>query len=402
MDLFNQTGSLNSAIMNEQQIKNFSNHDLVKSLEDLFDNERHTTHFVLLHLKEIESRKLYADYGFSDLFEMLISYFKQSETAANQRRHALRLMNDVPEIKERLVAGELNLSTLAMAQRQIQREEKATGTKIEATKKSEIIERIACKTMTQAEKELMTLLPESSKSLETHERRISKDATRLSLTIPDRVKKKMEKLKNYWAAVNPRMDYLELIERSLDIALAKVDPTTRKKRDQNSLKMELASVPKTGATKTKSTSPKMESPSHSATESVAQDSTTSNAELTLFAEVQGANTNSTKPKISTNNSRTSLNQTEAPIKSSKRKTYYSRKTDRILWTRANSQCEFIDQTSGRRCSSQFGLERDHIIPLGKGGSNDIKNLRLLCRTHNQLMARRHFGAEKIRREIGKE
>jgi len=323
--------------MNELVIKNFSNDELVKSLEGHFEIERKNSHTILLHLKEIEDRKLYADMGFPDLFVMLIKYFRQSETAANQRRYALRLMNDVPKIKEHLIEGDVNLSTLALAQRQIQREEKITGVKVEASKKSEIVERITSKTIAQAEKELMILLPESCKTLETKERRISKDETRLSITIPDRVKEKMETLKNRWAAVNVNMDQLELIERALDIALTQTNPGPKKK--------------------------------HRATESVVQ---------------SGLKSHSTQSAPT------------APVnKQEKRRTYYSIKTDKILWEKANSQCEYIDTISGRRCSSKFGLERDHIIPLAKGGSNDIKNLRLLCRTHNQLMARRHFGAEKV-------
>lgn len=348
--------------MNERSIHNLSNHDLVQSLGALFDHERRTTHFILLHLKEIQTRKLYADMGFPDLFTMLVRFFKQSESAANQRLQALRLMNDVPEIKERLVAGELNLSTLAMAQRQIRREEKVTGVKVAAAKKAEIVKRISSKTMAEAEKELLSLLPESSKTLATHERRISTSETRLSLTIPDRVKEKMEELKNRWAAVNPEMDHLELIERALDIALAKTD----KKK-------------------------------HSATASVAQDSKViskkSGAKLPSVSSNAGLEVKWPEPPAETRK--------DLPEKTptSNRKTYYSRATDQILWSRADSRCEYIDTASERRCLSKFGLERDHIIPLAKGGTNDIQNLRLLCRTHNQLMARRHFGADKIRQNF---
>src|SRR5262249_13401476 len=82
-----------------------------------------------------------------------------------------------------------------------------------------------------------------------------------------------------------------------------------------------------------------------------------------------------------------------------RKTYYGVDLDHALWTRAESRCEFVDKETGRRCACRFGLERDHIVPLAMGGSNELSNLRLLCRTHNDLEARRHFGNAKIDREI---
>lgn len=228
-----------------------------------------------------------------------------------------------------------------MAQRQIRREEKVTGAKIATAKKTEIIQRICGKTLAQAEKELIAILPESAQILPTYERRISESQIRISLTIPDRVKEKLEQLKNHWAAANPSMDYLEIIERSLDIALAKVDPLR----------------------KAQSTSLKLRSVKRGATDSVAQTDKSHHQEWSL--------------------------------KSTKRKTYYSIKTDKILWQRAGSQCEYTDKKTNKRCSSKFGLERDHIVPRAKGGSNAIQNLRLLCRAHNQLEARRHFGINKI-------
>lgn len=363
--------------MNEMEIKNLSNGLLIKSLGSEFAFERKHSHIILLHLKEIQTRKLYADYGFPSLFTMLIQYFKQSETATNQRLNALKLMSDVPEVREKLISGEVNLSTLALAQRQIAREEKLTGEKVSAAKKEEIVERISSKTMRAAEKELMSLLPKSSKSLKTKERRISADESRLSISIPNRVKEKMERLKNHWAAINPRMEYLELIERSLDIALAKVDPIEKEKKrlevkalkEAEKLKRKERKHVKKSTLKVAANQEKRESPSAGPTN-----------------QNHGSSAQPTSVMHSSNID-----------SSTNRKTYYKVEIDKILWTRANSQCEFT--INGRRCPSKFGLQRDHIIPLALGGTNDIKNLRLLCHAHNQLMARKHFGAKKIQREI---
>lgn len=57
--------------------------------------------------------------------------------------------------------------------------------------------------------------------------------------------------------------------------------------------------------------------------------------------------------------------------------------------RAGGQCEYTHQ--GRRCSSRFQLEADHVIPKAKGGSDNLENLRCLCRSHNQMMAEQEFG-----------
>jgi len=62
-----------------------------------------------------------------------------------------------------------------------------------------------------------------------------------------------------------------------------------------------------------------------------------------------------------------------------------------VWQRDHGRCQYVG-IDGRRCNEQGGLEFDHIKPWAKGGSsNDPDNIRLLCRTHNQLAMRAMFG-----------
>jgi 5-methylcytosine-specific restriction endonuclease McrA len=63
---------------------------------------------------------------------------------------------------------------------------------------------------------------------------------------------------------------------------------------------------------------------------------------------------------------------------------------RAVWTRASGRCEFA-ATEGRRCSSRHRLEIDHRMPLARGGSNELANLRLLCREHQLVEAERTLG-----------
>jgi hypothetical protein len=63
---------------------------------------------------------------------------------------------------------------------------------------------------------------------------------------------------------------------------------------------------------------------------------------------------------------------------------------RAVWRRAGGRCEFLLE-SGERCGCTRRLEFDHIDPLARGGSSSIDNVRLACREHNVLAARRVFG-----------
>ncbi|MBI3299360.1 MAG: HNH endonuclease [Elusimicrobia bacterium] len=68
-----------------------------------------------------------------------------------------------------------------------------------------------------------------------------------------------------------------------------------------------------------------------------------------------------------------------------------------VWNRDGGRCTYAGK-DGDRCPETKWLEIDHVIPFALGGSsNDPSNLRLSCRAHNQLWARRIFGERQARR-----
>ena len=75
---------------------------------------------------------------------------------------------------------------------------------------------------------------------------------------------------------------------------------------------------------------------------------------------------------------------------------------REVHERDEDRCTFVSK-SGRRCGSRRMVEFEHDVPHARGGGSTPKNLRLLCRAHNQLMAEREFGAgfmEQKRKQRG--
>jgi hypothetical protein len=59
----------------------------------------------------------------------------------------------------------------------------------------------------------------------------------------------------------------------------------------------------------------------------------------------------------------------------------------MVYRRDEGRCVFTS-AEGRRCAARQSLEYDHIRPWSRGGrSDDPKNIRLLCRAHNQQAAR---------------
>ena len=63
---------------------------------------------------------------------------------------------------------------------------------------------------------------------------------------------------------------------------------------------------------------------------------------------------------------------------------------RAVWERDGGRCTFIGEDA-HRCTATRLLEWDHITPVSLGGESTFDNIRLRCRTHNQLEAERVFG-----------
>jgi hypothetical protein len=66
---------------------------------------------------------------------------------------------------------------------------------------------------------------------------------------------------------------------------------------------------------------------------------------------------------------------------------------RAVWKRDDFRCTYV--SSGRRCTSRYRLQVDHINPWAAGGATELSNLRLLCPAHNRQAAIRAYGPRKM-------
>jgi 5-methylcytosine-specific restriction endonuclease McrA len=72
---------------------------------------------------------------------------------------------------------------------------------------------------------------------------------------------------------------------------------------------------------------------------------------------------------------------------------------RAVWARDGGHCTWpLD--GGGVCGSTHRLELDHVIPWAEWGPSTVENLRVVCRRHNALAARRQFGERLMRRYVG--
>lgn len=65
-----------------------------------------------------------------------------------------------------------------------------------------------------------------------------------------------------------------------------------------------------------------------------------------------------------------------------------------VWDRDGGRCVYPGPGGGV-CGARAGLEFDHVRPWALGGAGDAANIRLLCRAHNDLEARKAFGGALV-------
>jgi len=88
------------------------------------------------------------------------------------------------------------------------------------------------------------------------------------------------------------------------------------------------------------------------------------------------------------------------LRAGKRGRYLPVTVRREAYTRDDGRCAFVS-AAGRRCTARAFLELDHIKPVARFGGAGAGNIRLLCRAHNLLHARRCFGKMHIEAKIAK-
>jgi len=69
---------------------------------------------------------------------------------------------------------------------------------------------------------------------------------------------------------------------------------------------------------------------------------------------------------------------------------------RAVYERDGGQCTFVGE-NGRRCATADNLEFEHEEGFALTGTHDVKKIRLLCRSHNQYAAEKLYGREFMER-----
>jgi hypothetical protein len=336
-----KTDDKTSLSQTEVSMLALSNDGLITAVRSLVKEERRITREILDHINEVSRRRLFADLGYSSIFDWLVNDLSYSESAAYRRMQAARLLQAVPEVAGKLESGELGLTVLSKVQTLIRADEKRTGEKISAQEKSEILAKVESCSGREAEYRLASHFPELAiEEWKEKVRAISEDQVSVQVTFTREQFEKLKRIEELLSHTHIDASNAALLDAAMDVFLEKKDPLKKKDR----FKKVVAPHP---------------------------------AQCDTVAEVS-------HPTHTNQNAPSKLN--AMAVKPS---------TRNAVFRKSGSRCEYRDLKTGRRCESRHFLEIEHVHARALGGTNELENLINLCRTHNLLMAEQTFGRKKI-------
>ncbi len=196
------------------------NTQLLGELKELANKERSLRGQILRGLQEVNARSLYLE-KYSSLYEYLTKELRYAEYEAYTLIQAMRLINTIPEVREKIISGALQLSTLAQVQ-------KATKSLPTATKK-EVLQKLEGKSSVEVRKALAEDFP-SSIYLDKLQPQ-GKEQWEIRMSIDNELKIKLERVQALVSNKYPDISYKDLLHLITDLALNKLDPAKKTQSD---------------------------------------------------------------------------------------------------------------------------------------------------------------------------
>ncbi len=367
---------------------------LLSETKIVVNEERRITATLIEHLTEINQRLLFLKLGYSSLFEFVTKELGLSEGATQRRIQCMRLMQDLPETRQAYEEGSLSLSNAAKLQSHFQAIKKSGQTRTIEEKK-EIAKNAENKSQSECDQMLTRLAPELPKPEKT--RILSSTVRELKFNISEELFKKIERLKELLGHSHPSATLAELMELLVSSHLTKLEkakglqPKMVQKCDENNQKS-TANSQKCYATTQKSADLTQKSTDQNSGE-MGENPKTPQVKAEKGRKTDKSNLVHTAAKTLPVGVGVRLSAGIRVSLPAGVRVALPNAIKRQVWSKADGRCEYVCE--GRRCSSRYQLEIDHVHLLALGGSNDLSNLKLKCRSHNALSAIHALGAAKM-------
>lgn len=244
-----------------KDLQSLHNHDLLARAREIAHEERRAGVALLIYLREIERRRLFA-LNHSSLHEYVVRELGYSDGAAHRRISAMRLMSTIPEVEDQLRSGALTLSTASQVQNFLRAEKKLTGNAASTAEMRQIVAQVEGKSTRETEALLAARAPEVAQHLASRKlerpRVVGTDhSVQVTLTLSRDLQLKLQRLRDRTAHRDPNPSLAQQIEWLADFALAKLSGASDEKRKVSNSRAEAAPAPR----KNTNPSPRYISPS---------------------------------------------------------------------------------------------------------------------------------------------
>ncbi|MEK7356571.1 MAG: HNH endonuclease signature motif containing protein [Bdellovibrionota bacterium] len=325
------------------EIENLGDDELNTSAIGTASGQREMTAFLLRHLVEIQKRRLFSKYGCDSLHGYCRKVLSMCDPEAGRHVAAAKLLRDFPVIDEKFQAGTLSLTSLNQTQVFINREKK-NGNVISKEEKLALINAVDGQSTRAVDKILVSKSKLEVQPVKEVVRLVAPELSRATIGLDEETREHLDRLKEIWSHSMPGANYTDIIKRMARETRERLDPMKKAER---------AKTKKEKKASSRNTSPV-----------TVKDRRAMTPARDFFRPA---------------------NREDIPAA-----------THHALYLRDTGSCTFIDPETGERCGSRHFLQPDHIIPVARGGSNDLENLRLRCFAHNQRHAIDCFGEEVLR------
>jgi 5-methylcytosine-specific restriction endonuclease McrA len=354
-----------------------SDQEILSRIRELTDKERKLTLSVLLHLNEIERRKLHLKRGHPTMFDYCTVGLGYSASAAMRRIQAARCIALFPRVHELLLSNAVNLSTVCLVSKVLTPENQA-----------DVLARICGKSQREVEVIVGEIEPLTA---------LPRDRVR---TVVVRVPAAVAATTNYRNGNSVGVNRGAQRELQAAGAVAPKEATTQAsateahtneyyRNGNNSSAAEPAKLERRAMIQFSASETFMAKVER--VRSLASHRLPANASLGQVIEI-ALDVFLAKEDPAARQERRDSRKTTAA-----RKTDSSRSPRSIpapvrdaVFLRDQQHCTY-KAPDGKPCQSTHTLQVDHIKPVARGGLATLENLRLLCAKHNRLEAERLMG-----------
>ncbi len=310
--------------MNSTHLNSISDDKLIDDLKSLALQERKIQKQIILHIVEIDRRKLFLAKGFSSLFEYLTDFIGFSRGTAQRGIDAARLSYDVPEVIDRIEDGTIKLSQVSLLQQSFREVHSKTKTKVSQAFKKDLVSELIDKSVIESQVVVKQRLNIDLKQVPRVQYQ-KDESVRLEITLSKSQWQKLEKMRELLSNSVPDGTWDNVLEYVSDRVIQQKDKSRLINRDQKK-------------------------------KTLVQDQTV-------------------------NDNHAGSGQRTYLSKSTERIVF-----NRDQYCQFTAEPSAL--TTSKKCGSKWQLNIDHIQPVWAGGTNDLSNLRVLCGQHNRDLYRR--------------